>query len=91
MEKKATPGKLAKHGQINMLDLSRRTGYSRQWLLQLFNKNRESFEALLITEMEKDLLLEIEREIAAIRTAEQIKKDLTNQFKKRVEDIKGME
>lgn len=90
MSVKVTPAKVSKKGSISLIDLSRRTGFTRQWLLQLFNKNRKAFDDLLIIEMEKDLQENINREIAAIRTPAQIKKEMNADFQKLTDLIKAM-
>lgn len=90
MNKKATPAQLSKKGNINLVELAERTGYTRQWLLQLFNQNRKAFQDLLFQEMEKDLEVNINNEVAAIRTASQIKKEMKSEFEAIKAEISSM-
>jgi hypothetical protein len=85
-----TAGKLSKHVLINLKDLAVSTGITRQNLSHLFNQDREAFDDLLVAEMKKQLAIDIETEIAAIRTRTQIKNDLTAQMRQRIEEIKAM-
>lgn len=87
---KVTSGKLSKQGNIKLSDLSERTGKTRQMLNWLFVQDRPAFEDLLISEMEKDLAIEIEAEIAAIRTAKQIRADKKLEFKEKIKAIRSI-
>lgn len=83
----ATPRTLSKIAGIALKDLAESSGYSRQWLLHLFNKDRNAFEDILFVEMRSRLNDRISNEVEQLQTEE----DLLREYNEKVKELRTAE